>query len=845
MRGFNKAGMHELAVNVLLMSGEGNRVAGTCFLLHLGLLNFHSISADRQYALLIAKRLCPHWDQGLLNFHSMSADRQYALLIAKRLCPHWDQVLHKALNRFHNNITSTSRRRLRLSRRHQGLMGPDDSDAWFCCGVWSPRGHGLAVVHNENSLLYFPTPGDGDGDHVLLSPHPPSGSVRNGNPDYLYTARIYGDRPAIWVNSNGSHVIYVRQNNSGVDEMSLPIFGKPVVYAAAGNESEATSGGPTVDQLTNASSVDTADDVRVDDDDEKEERRARVARPEIAHLPKWKSFHYPMVGRRCPKISVHAVSLLDGSTVSWEPVDERCTYVLEIKWINDTHAVVIWTDRKQSLYVSCLHDISHSRCKEVYRQELSEDSASWIPHSMRDGSSLFFSEDFDQMLILAQLLDGTKGYFTHVVIVDLATTRVTPVTHGPFDVHRIASWDAGTDLLYYIASPEGRPAERHLYVTKYTPRTFVDPHCLTCPPTTPDVQHSFPAIAENGLCLYADVQFSHSSSYFVLDCYGPGIPTAEIFAIDKPTGGGVSSVTGRRVAAWELNNGLRERVAKIELPEIRRFDIPVDNGFMAHVELLLPLYANTEEADIFQYPLVVAMPQEPGEQQVTEEWDEIDWLFRLSVVKRWIVMRVDLRGSGGEGRAREAEVSRNIGRAETKDLQTVIRTLLAKFSFLNPEKICLCGWGISGFYVVRALAEDGVEYFNCGIAVAPVANWMNADAYIGERIMGFPNLTENIVGYIENDVRKMSPHIQGKDLLVIHGTADSTVLLHNSMSLFRALIQKNVIFHEMIYPDEGHNLDGVTTHMHAAMETFMQNAFGVALDDEDQVTNFLAAAGFA
>jgi dipeptidyl aminopeptidase/acylaminoacyl peptidase len=89
-------------------------------------------------------------------------------------------------------------------------------------------------------------------------------------------------------------------------------------------------------------------------------------------------------------------------------------------------------------------------------------------------------------------------------------------------------------------------------------------------------------------------------------------------------------------------------------------------------------------------------------------------------------MRADLRGSGGEGRARESEVSGNVGRAEIKDLSTVIRSLLAKYSFFNPEKICICGWGVSGFYVLKALAEEGTEYFNCGIAVAPVANWMIA-----------------------------------------------------------------------------------------------------------------------
>ena len=43
----------------------------------------------------------------------------------------------------------------------------------------------------------------------------------------------------------------------------------------------------------------------------------------------------------------------------------RCQYVLEVKWINTTHAIVLWTNRNQKLYVACLHDVLDSRCREV------------------------------------------------------------------------------------------------------------------------------------------------------------------------------------------------------------------------------------------------------------------------------------------------------------------------------------------------------------------------------------------------------------------------------------------------------------------------------------------------
>ena len=82
--------------------------------------------------------------------------------------------------------------------------------------------------------------------------------------------------------------------------------------------------------------------------------------------------------------------------------------------------------------------------------------------------------------------------------------------------------------------------------------------------------------------------------------------------------------------------------------------------------------------------------------------------------------------------------------------------------------------------------------------------------------------------------------MEGKQLLVIHGTADQEVQPQHSMTFARALIGKDVVFRQMVYPDEGHQLRGVLGHVYRTMEEFFKDVFEPVDRDEWDPTGFFA-----
>ena len=66
--------------------------------------------------------------------------------------------------------------------------------------------------------------------------------------------------------------------------------------------------------------------------------------------------------------------------------------------------------------------------------------------------------------------------------------------------------------------------------------------------------------------------------------------------------------------------------------------------------------------------------------------------------------------------------------------------------------------------------------FKCGIAVAPVTNWIYNDAEYTERYMGLPILQDNLAGYLKSDITSKAKYFRGKKLLLVHGTAGKILL---------------------------------------------------------------------
>uniref|UniRef100_T1HW10 Peptidase_S9 domain-containing protein n=1 Tax=Rhodnius prolixus TaxID=13249 RepID=T1HW10_RHOPR len=96
-----------------------------------------------------------------------------------------------------------------------------------------------------------------------------------------------------------------------------------------------------------------------------------------------------------------------------------------------------------------------------------------------------------------------------------------------------------------------------------------------------------------------------------------------------------------------------------------------------------------------------------------------------------------------------------------------------------------------------------------------------------ERWLATADVTDNYRGYEECDVTKRAGNIKEGSLTVVHGTGDLGVHYHHAMLMSSTLVQAGILFNQISYPDEGHGLEGVSSHLHKVLDQVWDNCFGV------------------
>jgi len=95
------------------------------------------------------------------------------------------------------------------------------------------------------------------------------------------------------------------------------------------------------------------------------------------------------------------------------------------------------------------------------------------------------------------------------------------------------------------------------------------------------------------------------------------------------------------------------------------------------------------------------------------------------------------------------------------------------------------------------------DYFQAGVAGAPVTDFRLYDTHYTERYLGDPKV--NADGYQASAVLPYTRNLRAP-LLVIHGMADDNVLFTNSTKLFKELQTLGKPFDVMTYPGSKHGL---------------------------------------
>lgn len=356
-----------------------------------------------------------------------------------------------------------------------------------------------------------------------------------------------------------------------------------------------------------------------------------------------KSIRYPKAQTINSNVTVNIVDLTVlkyiNKVVIQAPIPTNNSYVGDMIWLSSTDLSVTFTNREQTSAVTVLCRAPLFACKEIHTETIVDDG--WVlpadkpiysnTHSYFKHSTTFDSKDSADlhehefksggfMLKRLPVLDGEHGNYRHVVFISTSDQRTVPLTMGRFEVTEILGWDEKNEIVYFMAAPESKPGQRHLYkinlnlnVTENPNRIYVtstSPVCLTCDNrnfklrtinnisesltnSTDSSAEETPYIPNN--CLYNKIYFSPEFTYYVQECLGPESPSSYLVE------------TSSNIKIFTLNNGdiLRNRLSKLAVPQIRTFDVEIRHGFHAQVRLFLPP-GMKEEEDI-SFPLILHM----------------------------------------------------------------------------------------------------------------------------------------------------------------------------------------------------------------------------------------------
>ncbi|XP_049787849.1 inactive dipeptidyl peptidase 10 isoform X1 [Schistocerca cancellata] len=643
--------------------------------------------------------------------------------------------------------------------------------------TWLGNSTALLLVA-DNDLYLRPAP-ISDLDVRLTDTGQP-GVFYNGVPDWLYQEDVLTTPEALWGSADGSHVLFATFNDSEVRSLAFPWFG-------AGASSGAISGGFGT----------------------------------WSTFPESRSVRFPTPGTTNPDVRLWILDLSNYSEpIRWEirppsvleetvqrTAEGACCsrefYLTSAGWVgDDNHEVsAVWLNRAQNISIISTCHAPNWTCVETHAERAAEES--WLevqPHPV-------FSPDGGSFLLLAPVKETSTHSYTHIKHITITEQRIAVLSHGNYEVMRILAWDNDNHLVYYLGTHDSRPGQQHLYVvpdpSTDDPRRL-EPQCVTCDPSGPlwssrywyaNCSHFSAAFAPGG----------HGQRFYVLQCEGPGLPLAGVH----------DAVTHRlQRVLFDTRPWRTRRLDELALPQRQSFEVPLQQGYRAHVQLLLPPSWRAELRDA-AFPVLVEVNGRPGSLAVSERF-AIDWGTYMSSRNDVVYVKLDVRGSRGQG---SRALFRRLGGVEVQDQIAVLRYLLDELKFLDETRVGVWGWGYGG-YVTAMLMGSQQSIFKCGIAVSPIADWLYYNSAFTERVLGLPG--DNYKGYVEADATQRARYVPSHSLYLLHGLADVTAPYVHGVALARALAQANIIFRYQSYADEGHLLQGVLEHVYRSMEDFLK-----------------------
>ena len=459
---------------------------------------------------------------------------------------------------------------------------------------------------------------------------------------------------------------------------------------------------------------------------------------------------YPKAGDPNPEVKVGFVKV-EGSPVVWASFNEKDDqYFGQPYWSFDSQSIMVqWMNRDQTnlkFYAVNPNDGSKS---EIYNEE----QPTWI--NLDHDERITYLADNKHYI-----LKSDKTGWAHYYLYTLSGKLVNPLTSGEWQVKEIAHIDEKAKVLYFTARKENS-ATIDLYRVNFNGKNF---RRLTFG----DYTH--------------DVKVSPDGKHFITSYSNIHTPT-KVALVDN---------NGRVIK--ELADSKSPEFANYNVGKREYFTIPSEDGkFNLPVIITYP----TDFDESKQYPVIMSIYGGPDAGTVKNTWKGVNGQYWAN--EGVIQIECDHRASGHFGKQGVAWMHRNLGNWELVDYITIAKWLKAK-PWVAKDKLLITGHSYGGYMTCLALTK-GADYFDFGIAGAPVTGWELYDTHYTERWMDTPQA--NPEGYKNGSILPYVDQYKGR-LRIMHGDLDDNVHMQNTIQLVDALTDRQVPFELMIYPGSRH-----------------------------------------
>ncbi len=433
-------------------------------------------------------------------------------------------------------------------------------------------------------------------------------------------------------------------------------------------------------------------------------------------------------------------------------------YVYNIKWRPGVSQLIFHRlDRRHKAREICSWDPQTQSLKVLDREE---NPSAWV----EDASALTFLEDLpgarESDLESALILSEASG-FTNLYRINLKEGGRTPLVRSAFDLRSVARIDLVKREIDVIAIPGSR-GMRQLYRLNLATGQF---RSLT------------------DLTLHHDVQISPNGEWIIDRASNAATPPS--VRLLNSRGEVLKVLAESDVSVLDAQNYPR--------PEAFTFR-SADGVTLLNGTVCLPPAS-------YQGPRPVLVQVYGGPLGLSaDSWNEDFKAPPSAADYGFAVVRLEVRGGGGRGRAFRNALYQKMGQIEIDDLAAGVKSLAGR-ARIDLSRVGIEGTSYGGYASLMAVLRHP-DVFHAAASQSCVSDWRNYDTIYTERYMGI--LPESKEAYDAGSGVVLADKLTGW-LMVYYGTADDNTHPSNSLQVIRALQRANKSFEVQVGVDVGHS----------------------------------------